>query len=303
MKDFFSKYDLYKEFLLIENYNLVADSKYTHPYDFIGETFDYYCPQEGAIKTFELDIDKPIKEYYGKMISTNISSDLFVDNKLDFTFKAIGQCKSCGGKKLYLLLHVYSNKPICNIKSHARSILGNRETTYHSETNIYIKKVGASPEIKITSNKTILKYFDRETSSWYYKAADLLRKNYGIGAFAYFRRIVEKELINIINAIKVLPDSQKENIQKLLDDYDKNPRTHVIYESIFEYLPNSLKILGDNPIKLLYNQMSEGLHSLTEEECLERAKNIAILLEFTIQKIYEEKSTLKDVKDAIGKLK
>lgn len=62
-------------------------------------------------------------------------------------------------------------------------------------------------------------------------------------------------------------------------------------------------MLGDNPIKLLYNQTSNGLHSLTEEECLEKAQKILTLLEFVIKKINEEKSEIKELKDTIKGLK
>lgn len=61
--------------------------------------------------------------------------------------------------------------------------------------------------------------------------------------------------------------------------------------------------MGDNPLQLLYNQTSEGLHSLTEEECLNRANSIATLLDFTIKKINEEKSEILEVKNAVKHLK
>ncbi|MBT3547224.1 MAG: hypothetical protein HN487_06000, partial [Flavobacterium sp.] len=76
-----------------------------------------------------------------------------------------------------------------------------------------------------------------------------------------------------------------------------------IYDNIFQHLPNSLKVLGDNPIKLLYNQTSEGLHSLKESESLEKASKILVLLEFVIKKINEERSEIKDLKDIVKGLK
>ena len=46
--------------------------------------------------------------------------------------------------------------------------------------------------------------------------------------------------------------------------YVENKKVSTIYNNIFQYLPNSIIGLGVNHIKLLYNQTSEGLHSLTE---------------------------------------
>ena len=130
-----------------------------------------------------------------------------------------------------------------------------------------------------------------------------LNQNFGIGSFAYFRRIIEKELINIITDIKSLPDSHSVEIERLLVKHNENPKVSTIYDNIFEHLPNSLKALGDNPIKLLYNQTSEGLHSLTEEECLEKANSIFQLLNFVIKKINEERSEIKNLREIIKGLK
>jgi hypothetical protein len=53
----------------------------------------------------------------------------------------------------------------------------------------------------------------------------------------------------------------------------------------------------------LYNQTSEGLHSLKESESLEKASKILVLLEFVIKKINEERSEIKDLKDIVKGLK
>ena len=64
-----------------------------------------------------------------------------------------------------------------------------------------------------------------------------------------------------------------------------------------------MKDLNCNPIMLLYNQTSEGLHKYTEEEALERADNIKNLLEFVIIRINEEKSAIKSMKDIVKALR
>ena len=77
-----------------------------------------------------------------------------------------------------------------------------------------------------------------------------MKQNIGIGSFAYFRRIIEKELIKIVEEIKQLPESDTVEIQALLDEYQKYPKTYTVNENIFNYLPNSLKDLGNNQKKL-----------------------------------------------------
>ena len=303
MKEFLTKYGLYQIFSLFENYH-IGNQNYTDPTDFYGQTFEYWCENEEAYKTFELDLDKARKEYFGSHIGTEIHPDNFKDGKLNYTFTVIGKCKSCKEYHIYFDLNVFSNNPITNIIDNKDNVdWHKRNTKQHPNTIIYIQKVGAFPEIKRIPNKIITNYFDRETNQWYFKGINSLDKNFGIGSFAYFRRIIEKELIHIVENIKLLPDSHTVQIQKLLDKHNQNPKVSTIYDNIFQHLPNSLKILGVNPIKLLYNQTSEGLHSMTEEDCLEKAEKILKLLEFVIKKINEEKSEIKDLKETIKGLK
>ena len=43
-------------------------------------------------------------------------------------------------------------------------------------------------------------------------------------------------------------------------------------------IPESLLINGHNPILLLHNALSEGVHAMTDEQCLELASSIRIVL-------------------------
>lgn len=303
MKDFLSKTGLYNIHTLLENYQL-GNEDYTSPYDFVGETFEYKCEYEDSIKTFEIELDEETLDYFGSHSGDQIPPRNFINEKLDYTFKAIGKCKSCNDYHIIFLLHVFSNNPISNIRDNVNNINFSKQNGYKiANTNIYIQKVGALPEIKIVPDKIITKYFGKETNGFYYKGLNALNQNFGIGAFAYFRRIIEKELINIITDIKSLPDSHSAEIEKLLKKHNDNPKISTIYDNIFEHLPNSLKSLGDNPIKLLYNQTSEGLHSLSEEQCLEKANSILLLLNFVIKKINEERSEIKSLRETIKGLK
>jgi len=289
INNFLSNAGLYDVHLILENFSGM-NSDYSSPYDLIGSTFEYYCEKEDSKKTFELELEPETKEFYAGLSGGTILEKDIIDNKINYTIKTIGKCKSCKEYHIYFLLNVFTNHTIISSRFYRSEINRNQLSIEYENTNIYIQKVGVLPQIKILPNKIIKKYFKRETNKWYFKGINALNENYGIGSFAYFRRIIESELINIINDIKTLPDSQNSEIQKLLDKHEKNSKVSTIYDNIFEHLPNSLKSLGDNPIKLLYNQTSEGLHSLNEEECLQKAKNILMLLNFVIIKINEEKS-------------
>ena len=302
MKEFLEDYGLYKEFILHKEYT-PGGKTFVIPTDFVGQTFEYKCEKEEAYRTFEIELEQSYEPYYGIMY--NLSNDFIVDGKLNHTFKAICKCKSCKEYHVEFQLHVYSNINISEDLGRISKPLSNiaQPPPPKIKPVIFIEKIGAFPEINIILNKLIKNYFDSESNKWYYKGINALAQNFGIGALAYFRRIVEKELIHIVESIKLLPDSHTTAIQKLLDKHNENPKVSTIYDNIFEHLPNSLKVLGDNPIKLLYNQTSEGLHSLTESESLEKASKILVLLEFVIKKINEERSEIKDLKEIVKGLK
>lgn len=200
------------------------------------------------------------------------------------------------------MLHVYSDNEVSRRLLASPSMIkspGMVKPKEYPETKIFLKKVGSNPPLKVQPNKIVTKYFDRETNRWYFKGLNCINENYGIGAYAYFRRIIEKELIKIIEEIKELPSSHKSEIEKLLDAHKQKPTITTIYENIFEHLPHSLKVLGNNPIKLLYKETSDGLHALEEDECLKKSVAVQKILEFTIQKINEEKSNIKALRDLI----
>jgi len=70
-----------------------------------------------------------------------------------------------------------------------------------------------------------------------------------------------------------------------------------------KYLPKSLQELGDNPIRLLYEQLSGGIHEFSDEECINKSQSIDTLLRYVIRKVNEEKYQLEDVRNAMKNLR
>jgi hypothetical protein len=270
------------------------------PYDFDGLTFDYNCASEDKYTSFKLDLSNRAEiDTQFEMIAYGVPETCVKKGKLDFTFHLVGKCQSCNDYHVDFLINVFT------VDSIPKEWVNIHASIYRSDKDpklsvpISIQKVGVNPEPKVDFNKIAMKFFDRESGNWYHKGLNAIANNYGIGSLAYFRRIIEKELMHIIKEIKELPDSHGLEIQILLDEHDKHSSVSTIYENIYQHLPKSLKSLGKNPIKLLYNQTSEALHSMTEQEAMEKSKIILQLLEFVIIKINEEKSDIKDLKEAI----
>lgn len=302
MKEFLAEYPLYKEYLLVEDFKL-GNENYYDPSQFKNITFKYFCEKEQDETIFNLKLEKS-NHFNTFEYKDKIPDFLFQDGKLNFIFLSISECQSCRNSNLHLLLHVYSDNPISNILNNVRNItLSEQQAIPGIKSNIYIQKIGMYPEQKFVIDKNVKKFLDKESNTFYFKGLKALNQNLGVGAFSYFRRIIERELLHIVNEIKNLPNSESSEIQLLLDKYEKAEKVSTIYENIFPYLPATLKELNYNPIMLLYNQTSEGLHKYTEEEALKRADHIKNLLEFVIIKINEEKSTIKNMKDIVKALR
>ncbi len=308
LNDFITNYPLYKPYLAVENYTRICQG-YTHPFYIEGETFTYYCENENAYKTFEMEVTQDTREFLGKMVDGEIPKILLTnESKLDYNQQFVGKCKSCKEYNIQLFLHVWSDKPIPSEETQVMRTDKNGEWKPEDElederANIYIEKIGVSPMIKIKIDSSIAKYFNRESNNFYFKALKSKNENLGIAAYAYFRRIIELELLNIVRDISKLESSDNEKIIELLNKYEASEKVHVIYENIFPFLPKSLQALGENPIKLLYNQTSQGLHTLSDLDCLERAEYIDTLLKFVIKKIHEEKSEILNIRNVIKELK
>jgi hypothetical protein len=67
-------------------------------------------------------------------------------------------------------------------------------------------------------------------------------------------------------------------------------------------IPEQLRIEGQNPLKLLHSALSEGMHDLTDEECLGQAQSVRVILTKLAEKIEQALADEAEVKGAIKKL-
>jgi hypothetical protein len=102
----------------------------------------------------------------------------------------------------------------------------------------------------------------------------------GIGAFSYYRRVVENQknriLDEIIRAARKLRASDL--VIRELEQAKELHQFSRAVESMKDALPSALLIDGHNPLTLLHSALSEGLHELQDADCLERATSIRVVL-------------------------
>ncbi len=102
----------------------------------------------------------------------------------------------------------------------------------------------------------------------------------GVGAFVYYRRVVENQKNRIFDEILrvSLHLGVDEQLASELEAAKKEVQFTKAVETIKHALPQSLLVNGHNPLLLLHSALSTGVHELTDEHCLELASSIRIVL-------------------------
>jgi len=151
-----------------------------------------------------------------------------------------------------------------------------------SEGN-YVMKVGQAPPWDITPDAALEKMLGAR-SDYYRKALVCESQSYGIGAFAYYRRIVEEIIDDLLLRITDLleNDEQKEKYQKALEQTQKTKIAQDKIALVKELLPDSLRPGGMNPLSLLHEVLSEGLHGQTDNRCMQLSSDVRGVLEFLV---------------------
>ncbi len=166
-----------------------------------------------------------------------------------------------------------------------------------------ISKVGQSPPWSIQVESSVKKALGPHIED-YKKGLVCESQGYGIGAFAYYRRIVEliiKELLKDIE--ELIPNSTEktkyhEALSNISDSQSAATRIHVVKD----LLPLTLRPSNANPLDLLYSALSGGLHSETDQECLGSAEAIRTTLIYLISEVTERKRNAEEYSEKIGSL-
>lgn len=127
----------------------------------------------------------------------------------------------------------------------------------------------------------------------------------GIGAFAYYRRVVENQKNRVIDEIIRVVEktgTSSDLLKELAFAKNEQQFTKAI-DSIKHAIPPMLLINGENPLKLLHSALSEGLHDHTDEKCLELAQDIRIVLTELAERLSQALKDEVELSDAVKRLR
>ncbi len=105
-------------------------------------------------------------------------------------------------------------------------------------------------------------------------------RSLGIGAFAYYRRVVENQKDRIMQEIEKVARrlNAKPEMIATLEAARKETQFKKSMEMVKDAIPESLLISGHNPLTLLHTALSKGLHAQDDATCLALAQDIRIVL-------------------------
>lgn len=168
---------------------------------------------------------------------------------------------------------------------------------------VKFQKYGELPRGGIPRDKLLQKFLKDDRDN-YEKAVICLNHEYGIAAFAYFRRIVESNIIHLLDLIQEdarASGEASDTLKALQSLRDTSPMSEKIKVANIA-LPGYLQPNGLNPLGRLYQVLSEGVHSLSEAECLKKARATSECLAFLVSELASRKEHRTRFKNMISDL-
>lgn len=159
----------------------------------------------------------------------------------------------------------------------------------------WIRKVGQIPAWEISIPSEIAKNLGTDVEL-YKRALTLMSQSYGLGACAYLRRLLENRISPILQTIFDLKKSDGATEEELnaIKAAIKSKNFTSKIEAAYQYVPASIVVDGENPLKLIHDKLSVGVHGLSEDECMESAMEIRAALEYVLIEINRQQSSKRE---------
>ena len=140
-------------------------------------------------------------------------------------------------------------------------------------------KYGEEPSFGAPVPNKVLRLLGEDRKN-FIKGRQCENRGLGIGAFAYYRRVVENHKNDILD--EIIRVCETVSAPPSLIEELKNAKKEISFtkamEQIKTALPQGLLINGHNPLLALHKALSGGLHGESDEGCLESAHAVRLVL-------------------------
>jgi hypothetical protein len=167
----------------------------------------------------------------------------------------------------------------------------------------YVEKVGQFPRFDTSIDSRVEKSVGPDDIFLYKNGRMCELHGYGIGAFAYYRRLVENVISKLLDEIvDLVPEEDKEHYMAGLQKVRNEKLAEEKLEVAKDILPQSLKTAGSNPLSTLYDALSAYIHARTDHECLNIAVTIRTVFDALVIQIDANKTSSKALTEGTKRL-
>lgn len=221
-------------------------------------------------------------------------------------------CPTCPGDQLWSLQDDRSYwRGFCSAEYQCRNCLKEKLRYYFiwerrsNEATSDFVKVGQYPPLEERIPAQLEKRLganSREDLDYYKKAIRCRNFNYGLAALSYLRRVVENRMNDLLDLIADVAREQGFATDQVAE-LDRIKTSKVFDDKITfasRIFPPSLRREGQNPVDLLHDIASEGIHNKSEDECIELFDISRHVFEYLFRELEVRKA---DAEQYIGGLK
>lgn len=167
-----------------------------------------------------------------------------------------------------------------------------------------LQKLGETPQFGLPVSPSTMKIVGPDRQQ-FLKGRNCEVLGLGIGAFAYYRRVVENQKNRIYDEIlRISQHSQMDpELVKQIEAAKGEIQFTKSVEKIKAALPTSVLVGGENPLLLLHSALSKGVHELSDEECLSLANDIRTVLNEFSERLSTAIKGGKEINEAVKRLK
>ena len=215
-------------------------------------------------------------------------------------FRLVGYPKTLGnnGWVEFFIVYKCSN---CNLETKKFSLAILFDPVREGNAPCY--KYGEMPPFGIPTPPRLIKLIGPD-KDLFMKGRQSETHGLGIGAFSYYRRVVENQKDRILDAIIKAGEklSAPEGMIDTLKAAKEEQQFKKALESVKDAVPPGLLINGQNPLTLIHAALSDGLHGKSDEECLQRAHDIRLVLGELSERLAQAVKDEKELSAALGRL-
>lgn len=166
-----------------------------------------------------------------------------------------------------------------------------------------LHKFGELPAFGLPTPARLISLLGSERD-YYLKGRRSENQGLGIAAFAYYRRVLDNQRVRIIEEIARVAERLGAEPAMLSDLAVAKAETQFskAVEAVKHGIPQALLIDGHNPLLRLHSALSEGLHAQTDQECLELATSIRLVLTEFVERMTLALKEEADLKSAVSRL-